>query len=1197
MPKVKIVGMPTVRIVDIPKAAFGLEIDDTTTTMNPAEAGFNTFLQPGEHKNVATPTFGAAPTTMSPAGVDKPRDINGCIIGEEQYDLATGVCVPIEGGYDSKQDEQKNQPSIPVTNSSGQTVGGPASTGKTGPGTGVNPSQTVEARDCAKGWHKDSKGNCVPDKKGIQFANDLVQATLVAGNAIAKVFENKQAKADAEARMRRKSWNTGVKPGGAMTFGKTQLNEGVEFPNMLTPPNDGQYLGSYLGRSMGQFGGSFPTSSSGPVKIKIMGEPDTEVMKYGGQSGYGFDSGWKRSYTEMNKISSDYYTNTMSEDKSSDEKPVLEAEGGETIYKPGDQAFFRLQGPKHSQGGIELTGSQVNSKTKNVPSFIYSDTPSLKIKDKDILEHFGIAYKKGGVTPAEISKKYDLNKFKAILQDPNSDELAKSTAQLMIDKNEKRLAELATIQEKMKGLKAPKFAEQTLREGSAAFGGFMPTYAGGGPADPDPENDPWIRKILEFEAKHGSSTGGGLNNWGYNSRIGWNDNNTPKDPKDDYAYDLKSKKKLSMNDAMAYFKEDYLPKFTSYPLDVRKRLADYSYNTGRSPEDLLLLADGKITLDDINSNKTFTTEWDKNKTDILKKLNDPGFVKKLNDAKVQVYKTTGTYADPSDSKKQIRYSLNNPNPVFGSSWQGRLNLFDENGQPVNGTSTTSGGTSLTGGDWTNTYDKLEQVLKDDRNKELRNEIFNRYKKAHPNSKVTEDQYIDNLLIAQKQNYAITAAHGKDPEFLNDPSWDWGEKHGKGWKNKRYREETSKLGMTPLNSEGVQQFQQAYRDLEDAMHDPKFFETFGKYFKTSPTGKADQTYRGKAISPVDDYYGNTTRGQMFQLSGWTDTTTTQSVDTTTTAPPVTEPRYLCYPNTDGKGGGTVKQLPAGMTGGYKTAEEAAKYCPGPPKKYPFDYLLPDKMNMIAHASIFPRQIFPYIPDLAYNTRPLALEDWRAKAAQRFSTQYAAPSAQLAQFGPTQGLGANLSFLAGQTGQQMAAEDIAPTISRNIDRVNAYNTSEGQRQDTIDAFNNQNKVKRWEGYATTLQNYDNAMRGYLKENSDAFTRAWKNRMHLGMINDTNPNFLMDATTGRQTWKGNAYYTGNTNGGDSDLGKMYSLYYQKNMEDMSSYITDEAERKKAARELAMKQIDADRYSDTTDPYTNRRRRRSSGFDFDNG
>ena len=951
MPKVKITGMPTVRIVDLPKALLGLEV--TTTTMNPVET-------------------------------DKPRDINNCIIGEEIYDVASGVCQPIEGGYDPTQDEQKNQPAIPVTNSSGQTVGRFASTGKTGLGTGVNPNETPEVTtktgDCGIGYYKNRDGKCVPNKKGIEFVNDIVQAGLATGNAVARVFENKEADQAAQASMRRKSWNSTVKPGGAMAFGKTQLNEGIEFPNRMAPPNDGQYFGNYFGRSMGEFGGSFPsTQSTGPIKIKIIGEPDTEAMKYGGQSGYGFDSGWKRSYTEMNKISSDYYKNSMSEDKNSDEEPVLEAEGGETIYKPGDQAFFRLNGPKHSQGGIELTGSQVNSKTKDVPSFIYSDTPSLKIKDKNVLDYFGIAYKKGGVTPADISKKYDLNKFKAIVQDPNSDELAKSTAQLMIDKNEKRLAELAIIQEKMKGLKAPKFAEQTLREGSVAFGGFVPTYAEGGVTDT-----------------------------------------------------------------------------TTIP------------------------------------------------------------------------------------------------PV----------------QSI----------------YSNTYNEFKNRLLAKENEPLRKTIFEKYKTKHPKTNISQDDYINNLLKFQEQIYSLQDKYKNDPKKLEESDWNKPD-------NRRYNQEMKSLGYTPLNKDEIKMFQSGFRNLEDAMYDPVFFQTFGKYFKTNPIGlkrkSGQHVYKGKPISEDDAIVGPTTNRQFLQLAE--EIKKEIPVSTTTTAFPFTEPpRYLCI-------NGIVKSLPPGIAGGYLSSEEAGKNCGKVPKKYPFDYLLPDKLNMLAHAAIFPRQIFSLNPDLAFNPKPLALEDWKAKAAQRFSTQYAAPSAQLAQFGPTQGLGANLSFLAGQTGQQMAAEDIAPTISRNIDRVNAYTASEGQRQDSIDAYNNMQKEKRWAGYATTKQNYDNAMRQYLKENSDAFTRAWKNRMHLGDINDTNPNFYKDPTTGRQTWKGNAFYTGTGSSGDSgNLGKMYSLYYQNNMEVMKSDIPDEAERKKAAREMAMEQIRADRYSETTDPNSNKTRRRSSGFDF---
>lgn len=794
--------------------------------------------------------------------------------------------------------------------------------------TGVDSSDTSTVKKsskCGKGWVENSKGECIPEKKGINVINDIIQNGLVTGNAIAQVFENKKATADAEAAMRRNSWDSTVKPGGAMAFGKTQLNEGVEFPNMLTPPNDGQYMGNYFGRSMGQFGGSFMGESSKPsLKIKIIGEPDdVDQMKYGGQSNYGFDSGWKRSYTEMNKTSKDYYKNSMSEDKSSDEEPVLEAEGGETIYKPGDHTQHNLVGPRHTEGGIELTESQVNSKNSNVPSFIFSDTAKLKIKDPAILKQFGISPTKGGITPAAISKKYDLNKYKAIVEDPNSDVLAKATAQLMIDKNERRLAELATVQEKMKGLKAPQFAEQTLQQGSAKFGGGMPTYAAGGVTD-----------------------------------------QTTKKP-------------------------------TEGPVFTPEQIKAFGKN-----------------------NVTVSERIKSGDTKVLKHQGaTPGGI--------------GTYGNISKQE-------------------------------------------------------VEEL-----------------KKRH------------------------SWYFSKHPDF------------------------------DPKNKNDVGDFQNSYNEEYAKKHGYVYFVPKGD--------KADRKF-----NILDGLLGEYTYNAP-------------ALDMTPPVVPVVPTVTLTKPPAD-----DVKPL---------------KYTGQPVKQYraPFDYMLPDKVNMLAHAAVFPRKIFPFNPDLAYNPKPLALEDWRAKAAQRFSTQYAAPSAQLAVYGPTQGLGANLSFLAGQTGQQMAAEDIAPTISRNIDRVNAYNTSEGQRQDTVDAFNNQNKVARYNGYATTLQNYDNAMRQYLKENSDAYARAWKNRMLLGDINDTSRNFIKDPTSGRQTFKNNVYggIEGLSSGSNSnaDLFSEYNVAYNKAYDAMknNSNVADK-EKDTRAHQIAMSYINANKVKETSDPYKNKNNKTSYDFDFSN-
>jgi len=129
------------------------------------------------------------------------------------------------------------------------------------------------------------------------------------------------------------------------------------------------------------------------------------------------------------------------------EEANLEAEGGETVltFDPsGYPLFYEIKGPRHSQNGVPL----------NLPddSFIFSDTRSMKITDPNILEMFGKKAKKGGYTPAELSKQYlNINKHREILQDKDSDKIEIKTAQLMIKKSIFKLGALALAQESKKG--------------------------------------------------------------------------------------------------------------------------------------------------------------------------------------------------------------------------------------------------------------------------------------------------------------------------------------------------------------------------------------------------------------------------------------------------------------------------------------------------------------------------------------------------------------------------------------------------------------------------------------------------------------------------------------------------------------------------------------------------------------------------
>ena len=127
---------------------------------------------------------------------------------------------------------------------------------------------------------------------------------------------------------------------------------------------------------------------------------------------------------------------------------TVEAEKGETIVTPGQDGIpnmYKIGGKRHSQGGTPIQAGQGD--------FIFSDTKDMKIKDPAILESFGMRLKKGGYTPAQISKKFNLNNsdLQKTLNDPKADLIARTTAERMMDNNLSQLGKLALVQEARKG--------------------------------------------------------------------------------------------------------------------------------------------------------------------------------------------------------------------------------------------------------------------------------------------------------------------------------------------------------------------------------------------------------------------------------------------------------------------------------------------------------------------------------------------------------------------------------------------------------------------------------------------------------------------------------------------------------------------------------------------------------------------------
>lgn len=123
------------------------------------------------------------------------------------------------------------------------------------------------------------------------------------------------------------------------------------------------------------------------------------------------------------------------------EEANIEAEGGETVLtdlnNDGNFGLYDITGPRHSSGGVPMFLPE--------QSFIFSDTKALKMKGEELKE-FGIDSRKSK-TPADVSKKYQLNKFYGAIEDEYADDIQVKSAELMLKKNKFDLSKLAFGQE------------------------------------------------------------------------------------------------------------------------------------------------------------------------------------------------------------------------------------------------------------------------------------------------------------------------------------------------------------------------------------------------------------------------------------------------------------------------------------------------------------------------------------------------------------------------------------------------------------------------------------------------------------------------------------------------------------------------------------------------------------------------------
>jgi hypothetical protein len=201
----------------------------------------------------------------------------------------------------------------------------------------------------------------------------------------------------------------------------------------------------------------------------------------------------------------------------------IEAEGGETVLtdltNDGNYGLYDITGPKHSKGGVPMFLPE--------QSFIFSDTEKMKM-DKTELAEFGIESKKK-MTPAKVSKKFDLNRYYGLLNSEYADKTQANSAELMLTKNSESLSKLAFGQELKKdfeegvpvaahpylnsiGIDPMEFTAQVEQRqqggqeqmGEMRYGGILRKAQVAGPA-PCPEGQEWDDAVQACVLKESTS--------------------------------------------------------------------------------------------------------------------------------------------------------------------------------------------------------------------------------------------------------------------------------------------------------------------------------------------------------------------------------------------------------------------------------------------------------------------------------------------------------------------------------------------------------------------------------------------------------------------------------------------------------------------------------------------------------------------
>jgi hypothetical protein len=484
-----------------------------------------------------------------------------------------------------------------------------------------------------------------------------------------------------------------------------------------------------------------------------------------------------------------------------------ELERGEMFMLPNMDSYV-VGGKKHSQGGEDFV------------------LPEGTIVFSDHLKVPGLKY-----TFAEQAKKFDITKYKEVLENPHSKSVDRTTAEVMMDRNLKKLQELFQIQQAMNGNSNGEMEPEGKRIGQAGlFNVNQPqTFGPNAPSVLTPE-----------QQKQYYLNQGMFNNPNYQQETAALNNDEAT------AVTQQAKKILG------------LQQYTEAQVEAERTKAAAQVNPNPS---------GVLGAEPQNQPNTATN--------IVSQTPDPntlGTVGKTNatDPSSIYYKTLPNgkkvYVEGQGEFKGKNYRDQYGGDVFNLV----RNRLNEYGETLNPTLLSSyqlqiKDKNLMVGDANELVDimesgnhSLESMRQFYKGIGMEDALFNpeldRSKDGNESQKKTAQLFADYVKSPQ---YLADVKAGKASTYIP-----WLKNQPKPVKNAKGEVTAYTLDSAEMNSQFTEQYQAAYKAFGAVKQTQKGKSVdMLKGFRIAPEGLSDHMWMGLPISPVDTWGGNTTIGQI------------------------------------------------------------------------------------------------------------------------------------------------------------------------------------------------------------------------------------------------------------------------------------------------------------------------------------------------